>query len=209
MMKKKKLILWTCLISISILVILFCGLSKFSKEKTYPVFLLTQDVSSGCKIEKDMIRSVFIPESCNLPSICKRKEDIVDKILACDIKEGDILSLQDLSTSENTDGYPSIAQGKFLYTLALKAEDANGWWIKKGNEIDMLVYDATVTSMDPIQWIESVKIIRIMDESGNETLQDGEPPKMVCLELSNEQAHQLFQAENGKKIKIIAKSQTN
>lgn len=227
-MKKKNLILWTCLISITILIVLFCVLFKFSKEKTYPVFLLNQNVPSGCRIERNMIRSVSLPQSSILPNICKKTEDIIGKVLARDMENGDLLSLKDLQIFENGVVYPSIAQGNVLYTLALNAEDANGWWITKGNKINLLIYDMKMAAAvnpsienesvgnpdsqneaglgKPIQQIESVKIVRIMDEAGNEISQDGKPPKMVCLELSNAQAQELFQAENEKKVKLIAKN---
>ena len=211
MMKKKKLILWTSLISFAILLIMFYSLSRFAKEKTYPIFLLNRNVPAGCRIEKEMIRSVMVPESCIFPTALKKTADIVGSILSRDLNDGDILCLQDLQSSDSGIDYPTVSEGKLLYTLGLKPEDANGWWIRTGNEINLLLYDKTIDSNGSIKenqmkQIESVKIIRIMDESGNEIIQSGKPPKMVCLEMTEEQTQMLFQAENGKKIKLIAKN---
>ncbi len=210
-MKKKKLILWTSLISIAILMIIFYSLSRFVKEKTYPVFLLNKNVPAGCMIEKEMIRSVMIPESCIFPTAFKKAADIVGSILTRDMNEGDVLCLQDIQSSDSRIDYPTVSQGKLLYTLAFKPEDANGWWIRTGNEINLLLYDSTIDSNGSIEenkilQIDSLKIIRIMDESGNEIIQSGKPPKMVCLEMTEAQTQMLFEAENGKKIKLIAKN---
>ncbi len=222
-MKKKNQLLLTCAISILILCLLFCFLSKSSKEKTYSVFLLNQDVQSGSKIEKDMVYSVSIPLSCAFPDTCQKMEDIEGRYLACDMKNGELIAFHDLQTTQSGVVYPSVSEGKVLYTLALKAEDANGWWISKGNEILLYIYDDNIqrkgvtdfvsqekaASENSIQIIEQAKIVRVMDETGKEIVQEGKPPGMICLELSEEQAQQLFKAENSKKIKLIALNPKN
>lgn len=220
-MKIKKQILLTCLISLALFISLYFLLSGLSNEKTYPVYLLNQDLNAGSKLEKTMFDIIMIPQSCNIPQACKKAEDIVGTYLVGDMKKGGLISVEDIAASQSGIIYPSIGQGKVLYTIALKAEDANGWWIGKGNDIILCVFDDSLQEKsvedpinqetsnepaNPIQMLESIKIVRIMDETGREILADGKPPKMVCMEVTKEQAEIIYKAENGKKIKIIAQN---
>lgn len=211
MMKKKRQILLTCGISIFIFLILFYFLSQSAIEKEYNIFLINQDISAGEKIEKTMLSSIAIPQTCVLPQACKNADEIIGKILLNDLKKGDLLSVRDLIASQNGIIYPSLHKGMILYTLSLKAEDANGWWIAKGNRIKLYVSKETEqgssfeNQSNTIEIIESARIIRIMDETGVEIKQDLiKQPKMVCLEVSTEEAQILFLAEGTRKIKLLA-----
>ena len=220
-MKKKKQIFLTCIISILIFVIIFYFLSQFAKEKTYKVFLLKQDLAAGNPLEQSMISIIEIPQSSVLPQSCKKFDEFLGKNIVNDMKAGELLSINDIQVEENGIKYPQLSEGMVLYTLTVDPDDVNGWWIAKGNDVVLLIYnpiiekesfvnssmqEAMIVLENSIQTIDSVKIIRIMDEKGKEVLPDGNEPKIICLEVTKEQAEILFKAENGKKIKLIAKN---
>lgn len=220
-MKKKNQILWTCGISFLLLILIFTATSRMTKEKTYPVFLLKQDATAGCQMEEGMISTMMLPVSCILPNACVRSEDILGKFLLSNMKAGDMLTSHNLDVTCNGITYPDIGNGNVLYTIALKSENANGWWISKGNEAMVFLYENTEQEKEyekisvqtngylpvvPVRIIERVKIIRIMDENGIETSVSGKQPGMICIEINKEEARLLFNAENGKRIKIVAKN---
>lgn len=219
-MKKKTQLLLTCAISILFFVLLFYLFSATAREKTYSIFLLNEDAQSGCMLVREMVRSVKIPESCALQGVCTDISEMEGKYLANDMEAGALLLIGDLLESRNGIAYPLASQDNVAYTLALEADNANGWWIAQGNEVSLYLYDDIkrkenyedpLTSQEsvnesPVQIIGPVRIIRIMTETGEEIQQDGSIPDMVCLELTKEQARILFCAENNKKIKLIAEN---
>ena len=209
------------MISTLVLIIVFYFLSKSSEEMTYDVFLLNQDVQSGCKIEKEMVYPVSIPEKSLLPEACKTLDEIIGKYCGRDMKNGALLSLNDLTVLQNGIHYPSSTNGNVLYSLSLESDDVNGWWIAKGNSVMIYIYDANQqvyetmnsqaadTGCVSVTIMESVRIIRLMDENGSEVTAEGVKPAMACLEVSKEQAQILFDAENSKKIKLIPQNPTD
>lgn len=204
-MKKKNLLILTSGISIIIFILLFYFLSQSSKMKEYKVYLISRDIGAGEKIEKTMLSPISIPQNCVLPQVCKNADEIIGRFALNNMKKGDLLSYRDLSLLQNGIIYPSLHNGKILYTLSLKAEDANGWWIAKGNIVQLYVYENELNNVDqPIEIIEASRIVRIMDETGTEINQEYKQPRMVCLEVSALEAQILFKAEGTRKIKLLA-----
>ncbi|MHB1485167.1 MAG: Flp pilus assembly protein CpaB [Saccharofermentanales bacterium] len=204
-MKKKNQILLTCGISVLIFLILFYFMSKSAKENEYDIFLLNRDINAGEKIEKTMLTILSIPQSSILPNAYKDINEIIGKFVLNDMKKGDMLSKRDLINLQNGIIYPALHKGNVLYTISLKAEDANGWWLAKGNKVQVFIGKDSDDPVNSPEKIESAKIIRIMDESGAEINQDLiKEPKMVCLEVKDEEAKILFKAEGTRKIKLIA-----
>jgi hypothetical protein len=219
-MKKKKQLLLTCVISVLVLLSVFYFLSRTTEDKAYNVFLLNQDVLSGCKIEKAMVYSLPIPEKSLLPEACRTLDEIIGKYCNRDMKNGALISMNDLTLLQNGIIYPSVKSGNVLYSLALESDDANGWWMAKGNLVLIYIYDANLLTYDEmnsqtadtgkasVTIMESVRIIRLLDENGSEVTTQGVKPAMACLEVSKEQAQVLFDAENSKKIKLIPQNPT-
>lgn len=220
-MNKKKQIIWTCIFSLALFLILFFILSQTVKEDTYTIFLVNRDLRSGTVLDETMLTSVKIPYSSTLPQTCRQMETIKGKTLNCDLNKGEVLSVRNLQPVQDGISYPDLDPGMVLYTLALEPDHANGWWIAKGNRVNLYLYtpaglsemsgtsDEVINPGDspgPIQMIESVKIMRIMDENGKEAVQGETAPAMVCLEITKKQAETLFEAENVKKIKLIAEN---
>lgn len=214
-MKKRNQLIWTCVISIAILLILYLFLNQQDRSGDTEIFLLNKNLKAGSVIASDMIRGVKISRNTILPNACKSKEEIVGMFTLTDLKKDEILSVEDISIEKNGLSYQNLNEGNVLYTLALKPEDANGWWLAKGNIVDLLLLkpaglkpvSATVEESGIIiDVIESVRIARIMDETGVPIDTGEKPAKLICLELSMEQAKAVFETESTKRIKIVAKN---
>lgn len=231
-MKKKKQIILTCGISIFTLLLLFYFLSQSGKEKTKIVYFINQDLEAGEKFESKMISTTNIPLSSSLTQAVSSINTIIGKRSINNLKKGDLISKKDINEKENGIAYPLLEEGKVLYTIALNPEDANGYWLEKGNEILIYIDEKSNNNYSPedktidnnlnvketksdgdnntlsgesviVERIEKAKIVRIMDENGNETLLKNTKPKMICLEMTQTQAQFLFKAEKSKKIKIL------
>lgn len=214
-MKKRNQLIWTCGISITILLTLYVLLNQKNKGSEIEIFLLNKNLKAGSIIASDMIRSIKIPGETILPNVCKSEEEIIGMFTLTDIRKDEILSVQDISIEQNGLTYQSLNEGNVLYTLALKPEDANGWWLAQGNIVDLLLLKQAGFKPDTatveqsgiiIDVIESVRIARIMDETGVPIGTGEKPAKLICLELTMEQARTVFETENTKKIKIVAKN---
>jgi Flp pilus assembly protein CpaB len=214
-MKKRNQLIWTCGVSIMILLTLYVLLHQQKKSDDIEIFLLNKNLSAGSIIASDMIRSVKIPKETILPNACKSREEIIGMFALTDMKKDGILSAEDIAIEQNGVSYKNLKEGDVLYTLALKPEDANGWWLAKGNIVDLLLlnqsgYKAESETADEpgvfIDVIESVRILRIMDETGEQIDTGEKPARLVCLELTMEQAKAVFKTENTKRIKIVAKN---
>ncbi len=219
-MKKKKQIILTCIISIFIFVVLFYFLSFSSKEKAKKLYLLKTDIASGTLINKEMIEEIFLPINNNLMQACSDEKKIIGSYILSDMKKGDLISNHDLQISDSGVIYPMVAEGKVLYTMVLKPEEANGWWIQKGNEIIIYIQNEKPTGptvnqtgltetddQNSVVILENIKIVRIMDELGAEMLPGSKKqPEIVCLEVTDKQAQKIFTSERDKKIKLLAKN---
>ncbi|MHB8964330.1 MAG: SAF domain-containing protein, partial [Saccharofermentanales bacterium] len=178
-MKKNRQILLTCIISIFSLLILYFALSTYNSTEEYTVYLLTTDVYAGSAITSEMLRATMISKDVALPNAVLNTGELTGKVLMRSLKSGDILSVNDLGSQLSGIEYTGLTDGMELYSVSLRPENANGWWLYEGNRINLYVcqlesvsYDSQDTQgsdlianpSDGVIVLNSIRIMRIMNE---------------------------------------------
>ena len=195
-----------------LMILVYSAVSGKESEKFTSLYLFKSDLPSGSIIAAADILEIKVQSDTGLSTEYADAYEITGKYIHSDVRSGQLVLKSDLFDNESSRVYDDIEPGNVLYTLSLKAEDVNGWWIRPGNLVDILIYDETGynnfsqredSDVKNPETIENLKIIRLMDENGKDTAKSGKPPVLICLETEYENAGILFEAEITKKIKII------
>jgi Flp pilus assembly protein CpaB len=218
-MKRKKQVIISCCAAAIVFFLLLLRVQQFGKGETeYNVFLIRYPVQAGTKLNMDMIQQITLKGSSQFENAASKSDTLIGQYLRRDMESGQMLLIRDLYTQGDQNYFSGVTQGRVLYTLSVDADDANGWWLTPGLFVNLFLYDPRFTNptkaithendnsiiMDsPVQIIENIKLLRVMDNTGSCDYQTGKPPSMVCMEMTRDQAMLLFEAENSMKIKII------
>lgn len=213
-MKKKTQIVVSCILAVAALAVIYSFLNSQGMTRGEEVFIFAKEYPAGTLIEPDMIQSINLSSASSLHGYAS-KDLAVGKYTTRDVYGGEIVLSEVLSNYPKKIQNYEIAPGNVLYTLSLRPEDANGWWIYTGSYVDVLLYSqknlASFTTeiyefenfTGSIESIDDVKIIKVMDMYGKDIEESENDAYIICLEMSREQAAKMFIAENSRKIKII------
>ncbi len=215
-MKKNKQILWTCVISIVVLCMIYFFLSTRTGEAR-TVYLMAEDAEAGSLLDPEKLLPVTVRTDVILPNAVSEAGMAAGKTLLRDMKKGDILAAHDVGDPLTGILYPDLADGMELYSLSVKPEEANGWWLYEGNRINLylilpeelqsgpdseeseLLPDACGSAMR----MGGVRIMRILSGSGG-PVSAGDSDRILCLELKTDQIGILEKTEKGGIIRISA-----
>lgn len=218
-MKKNRQILLTCIISIIILICVYFALTAHGSRKEHIVYILKTDRNAGAIIDDEMVYSAMIPNEVALPNAISSTEDFKNRVLLRNMKSGDILSVNDFGNL--TDGvlYPDLEVGMELFSISMKPENANGWWLYEENRINLYVYlpvglgygtlDSKDSELlkkpaDSVTVIENIRIMKILDETGEPAAAGDKNNRIICLELKSDQVKLLVSAEKNGIVRLSA-----
>jgi len=196
-----------------LLILLYSAVSGKESDKFTRIYVYNKDLPAGSLITSTDILEIKIHRDGKLNQSYALLADIENMYIHSDVKSGQIIIESDLHLNENLTVFNDLEPGNTLYTLSIRAEDVNGWWLRPGNIVDILIFDKTEPNNkfalsedytnDKITMLGNLKVVRLMDENGNNIKDSAKSPAIICLEIPYEKAGMLFEAEITKKIKII------
>ncbi|MHB1452489.1 MAG: SAF domain-containing protein [Saccharofermentanales bacterium] len=220
-MKKNRQILLTCIISIIILICVYFALTAHGSGEEKIVYMLKTDISAGTVIESGMLFSAMISKDVPLPNSISSIEDMDNKIVVRNMKSGDILSVDDLGNPVEGVIYPELEEGMELYSISVKPENANGWWLYEENRINLYIYlpevigynaqeslDSKILKKpgDSVTVYENIRIMKILNENGEPAALGDKNSRIICMELDSEQVKVLVAAEKGGIVRLSARN---
>jgi len=198
-----------------LLILLYSAVSGKEADKFTKLYAYNKDLPAGSIVFKTDISEIKVSNDSSLNQNYAPLNTIEGKYIHSDVKSGQLIIGSDLFEHEPLTVFKDLERGNVLYTLSMKAPDVNGWWIRPGNIVDILILDTKVHGQsndlilgqdnpdERVIILENLRVIRLMDENGNNIKDSGKLPVIICLEISYEKAGILFDAESTKKIKII------
>ncbi len=212
-MNKRKQLILSCLIMLVLLILLYSAVSGKESDKFTKLYVYNRDLSAGSIIVSSDISEIKIHTEDKLNQNYAKQENIEGKYIHSDVKSGQFVIDSDLHLNESLTVFNDLEPGNVLYTLLMKAEDVNGWWLRPGNIVDILIFDkpehnnkfdlSEDNSEEKITLLGNLKVVRIMDENGNNIKDSAKSPVIICLEIPFEKAGVLFESELTKEMKII------
>lgn len=212
MNRKKQLILSSLLVLI-ILILIYASANGNESKGYAGIYIFNKNLPAGSIVGMSDILEIKVQSNQKLTADYALPENIEGKYIHSDVREGQAVITGDLYENAARTVFSDLKPGNVMYTISLKPQDANGWWLRPGNIIDILVFDNTagrleqsqnfISDNEKVTVIDEIKIIRVMDDDGNNVEDSKKAPGMLCLEVDYEKAKILFEAENSKKIKVV------
>ncbi len=134
-------------------------------------------------------------------------DEIYGKIAGCEILKGDIISLKRLKESSEAEKPGLYGDNTRHFTIEFKADQANGWFLESGKNVDILFIpdkNAGETGSEKIIRIENVRVAYIINDKGGLYSKDesGSSPKYISFEVDNKLDEFLARAKGIGRLEI-------
>lgn len=217
------------IIAAFVLVILLVAAEVFiirSASKYEPrlkVVFAKAKIPQNTRITADMVELKEVGLSFVHRQSAKSLGDVVSKLARMDIEQGEMILASRLSADE-LDQIEVKDKNKRLFSVEFKGDQANGWWLRKEQYVDILfVPDERSTKQTAeasavtdgsfpgntnfngrVRILNDIRIAALIDDRGK--LLDGSGgaalPKYVSFEVTNEQAGFLAYAKSNGRIEL-------
>lgn len=138
---------------------------------------------------------------------------IVGKKAKIDIESGEMLLSSKVTDKNEMEDINVENKNNRLFTLELKGDQANGWWLKVDQHVDVLYVHNTVPVPQPdgsvkedkiIERLNNIRIAALITQEGTLLKNDERNtlPKYVCLELDTKQDELLAYAKTNGRIEL-------
>jgi len=211
-MKKVSVLILTIMLSIIFLCVEIIIVRKAAKyEPRRNAVYAGTDIKAGEVIKEEMLVEKEIGISSIHEQAFMRKEDIVGKKAKTQLFKGEMILEGRLEDETGGDEIKVLDKNNRLFTVEFKGDQANGWWLKEGQYVDIIfipdektqrkVSDSDVNFSDinlsqsqrtetqrayGIERIKNVRIAAIIDDKGNLIKEDKESfsvPKYISFEV--------------------------
>jgi Flp pilus assembly protein CpaB len=162
-------------------------------EPSVGIVTAKSHINAGMVISAEMLEI----KKVNLGSVHKlslrRINDVAGKTARMDIEAEEALLSSKLGASDEMEGIRVLNSSSRLFTFELKPDQANGWWLKIGQYVDIIfVPDSKPeTASEPIfvKRLDHIRIAAVINDRG-ELLGNGKRasmPKYITFEVTNKQ----------------------
>lgn len=212
MTRKKQLILAMLLAVLLVGLALTAGISR-PREAVTAIVSLRRAVKAGTVLGLDDLTLVSLPDRLVDSAYLRLMTDAVGRAPIHDLSAGQLVLRGWLRERPDGVAYPDAAAGSRLYTLNLRPEQANGFWLAAGNRVDVHLIprgdglSRNVSAMLP-EMLPGVRIAALIggsEPSGSSVLASGQSTglPLVCLAVSAAEARILALAEPSYLIKLV------
>ena len=210
-MKKVSVLILTIMLSIIFLCVEIIIVRKAAQyePKRNAVYAGT-DIKAGEIIKEEMLEEKETGISSIHEQAFMSKEDIIGKKAKTQIFRGEMILKGRLEGGTESDEIKVLDKNNRLFTVEFKGDQANGWWLKEGQYVDIIfipdekvqriVFDSDVNFPEVnfsertetqkaygIERIKNVRIAAIIDDKGNLIKEDKESfsvPKYISFEVN-------------------------
>ena len=209
-MTRRKQILIAGLAAAAMLSVTYLAVRPTEAVEGIPVPVLTADLPAGSFLTADGVTMVRMSAESLPANALLSVEEVVGLRATVPLFEGEILLRERFSAVATGTLHPGAGAGRRIYALALKADDAAGWWLSEGNRVDLhLLSDGPDDTLVHEVLLE-VRVAGVMDAKGNLVGigTEAAAPAILCLDVDAAQAARLAEAEVQGRIKAILVNET-
>ena len=169
------------------------------------VISLKQAVAAGAEITADDIVSLQLPDDPALNGYVSDETQVIGRWTLTSLAAGELIHSGHLAEQAAGLTYPQAGPGRRIMTIKLNPEDANGFWLAAGNRIDLHIIPRRDSTNWPTQVIRDVRIMALLNTDGTRLAAlagTNAQSSLLCLDVSDEQASLLANAEKQADIKL-------
>lgn len=225
-MNKIKFLSLTLVITVFLLIIEAVVIKNaIGYENKKPVIVAKSIIEEGTTITKEMLKVVEFNAKDMHSNYISSFEGAVGKKPQQTIKEGDLVLLSSVDSTQDDFAHTTKEDARY-FCLEFKGDQANGWWIKEGQLVD-IIFIPNFKSLEPEEqeaqknalkasgiikgggvWrLGKIKIAAIIDENGKIIKNSRERmllPKFISFEVTPEQDTFLAYAKGAGRLEISA-----
>jgi len=229
-MKRINLILLTLILTVVLLgveVFIVKSVSKYEPEMS--VVFAKVKIPENTIVQEDMLEERKVEISMVHRLSVKGVKDIAGRKARMDIEAGEMLLSSRLYAENEMDEIRVTDKNNRLFSVELKGDQANGWWLTADQYVDILFVldkrtgllgdrkphdnnatgkaDAGLMQTEPVSGVQRLRNIRIaalIDDKGK-LVKNGERsvlPRYVCFEVTDRQDEFLAYAKGNGRLEI-------
>jgi Flp pilus assembly protein CpaB len=210
-MKRVNLILLTTVLVIVLLTVEIVIIRNASKyEPQVEVLFAATKIPEGTIIKSHMLKTKKINLSYAHKQSVRKAEEIEEKKAKTEIEEDEMILSSKLIKADEFEEVIIENNSNRLFSVEFKGDQANGWWLKIGQRVDIIfvpndrVLRDTDNSHKYVERLRSVRIAAIIDEKGKLVKNNDRVslPRYISFELSDNQCDFLAYAKGNGRIEI-------
>ena len=209
-MTRRKQVLIAALAAAVLLSVSYLAVRPAAEPAGVPVPVLVADVPEGTAIEASMLALVRMSAERVPPDAVLSVEEAVGLRAAVPLFKGETLLRGRIAAEAKGLPHPGAETGRRIYALALKAEDAGGWWLSEGSRVDVHLLPVRSDGAGTQEVLAGIRVAGLMDNKGNRlgSGSEGAAPSILCLDVDAAQAYRLAEAEAEGRIKVVIVNET-
>jgi Flp pilus assembly protein CpaB len=209
-MTRKKQILIAGLAAAAVLSVSYLAVRPTEASEGILVPVLALDLPAGSLLTAEGVVLMRMPVGSFPDGSLLSIEEVVGLRATVPLFEGESLLRERFSDVATGTLHPGAAAGRRIYALALKAEDAAGWWLTEGNRVDLHLFSEASDDALVHEVLQEVRVAGVMDGKGNLVGigREAGVPAILCLDVDAAQAARLAEAETQGRIKAILVNET-
>jgi Flp pilus assembly protein CpaB len=214
MIKRINLIILTFILLVILLVVEVAIVKSASDyEPRVNVVYAKTSISEDTVIRESMLEERKVGISTAHKKSLNNLKDVVGKKARIDIEEGEMLLEPKLMSGSEMEEIKVEDRNNRLYSVEFKGDQANGWWLKADQRVDIIYVpgekqreDVSVQSdnANNVQKLRGIRIAALIDEKGR-LLKNGERtsvPKYISFEVTDRQCEFLAYAKGNGRLEI-------
>jgi Flp pilus assembly protein CpaB len=183
-----------------------------SAPEGVPVPVAAVDVQAGAVIDAAMLTVVRMPLALVPGGAVRTVEEAVGLRATVALHAGETILSDRLAEEATGTVHAAPGPGRRIYALALRAEDAGGWWLSEGSAVDVHLLWTDPDGAPCHEILPSVRVAGVMDAKGHlvggSDSSGDATPGILCLDVDTDQARRLTETENDGHIKVIIVNET-
>ncbi len=205
-MKRTKLIIVTIILSVVLLAAQIYIVKVGSEyEAKVKVAFAKEYISANTEITADMLEMKEVNIGLAHPKSITDIDKLIGEKTKMNIEAKEmILDSKIYKENEKKERIPVKSDNNRLFTLELKGDQANGWWIDVDQYVDILFVPSQKSEERTVERMGKIRVAAIISQEGKLIKNDDRYslPKYICFEVNTEQDEMLAYAKSNGRIEL-------